>query len=73
MEQKPNTSSRIMVAVGRILIGLSFLALFAGWLSELTGSMPFGFGEEHYFRDAVVTALLGLSCLADAAWHAKRI
>ncbi len=73
MEQTANRSSRIMVGLGRVLIGLSFLALFAGWLSELTGGPIFGFGEEHFFRDAVVTALLGLSCLADAAWHAKRV
>lgn len=73
MVQTPNSSSRIMVAIGRILVGLSFLALFAGWLSELTGGTVFGFREDHFFRDAVVTALLGLACLADAAWHAKRV
>lgn len=63
----------IMVVIGRVFLTLSFLALLGAWLTEVTGDEVAGMSQQHLFNDAVVLALLGISSMLDAFWHARRL
>lgn len=59
-----------MVAIGRVLLTLSLLALLGAWLSEGSGEIA-GLSQQHLFNDAIVLALLGIASMLDAFWHAR--
>lgn len=49
----------VMVVIGRVFLGLAFLALVTAWVSEMRGGPVFGLSQQHLFGDATVMALLG--------------
>lgn len=61
--------SSFMVALGRIALAVSLLALLGAWLTQLTGGSILGLGQQHLFNDAIVLALLGIAFLVDAVIH----
>lgn len=67
------SAGRFFVGLARVLVGLSFLALFGAWVTQATGGQIFGLTQQHLFSDATVLALLGICCFVDAWWHATRV
>lgn len=61
----------VMVVIGRIFLGLAFLAVVTAWVSEMRGGPVFGLSQQHLFGDATVMALLGIGAMVDAFWHAR--
>lgn len=62
---------KAMIVIGRVFLGLSFLALIMAWMSEFTGGSVFGLPQQHLFNDAFVLALLGIGAMVDAYWHGR--
>ncbi|MDQ8757380.1 hypothetical protein RCO27_14210 [Sphingosinicella sp. LHD-64] len=60
-----------MVAIGRVLLVLAFLALLGAWLADATDGAVAGLSQPHLFNDAIVLALLGIASMLDAFWHAR--
>jgi Na+-transporting methylmalonyl-CoA/oxaloacetate decarboxylase gamma subunit len=67
------SAGRFFVGLARVLVALSFLALFGAWVTQATGGQIFGMTQQHLFSDAIVLALLGIGCFIDAWWHARRL
>lgn len=64
---------RIAFFLGQFWMVLALLALIGAWITQLTGGTLMGMSQQHLFNDATVLALLGIGCLLDALYHAKRL
>lgn len=60
-----------MVLIGRLFLGLAFVALLAAQASSFTGGTLLGLSQAHFYGDATVLALLGIGALVDAYWHRR--
>lgn len=60
-----------MVLIGRLFLGLAFVALLAAQASAFTGGVLLGLSQAHLYGDATVLALLGIGALMDAYWHGR--
>jgi hypothetical protein len=58
-----NKKARFFFVLGRIFLVLAFLALIVAWTCSMTAGMMFGMGEQHFFSNAIVLALLGIGFL----------
>lgn len=58
-----NKKARFFFVLGRIFLALAILALIAAWTCSMTAGLMFGMGEQHFFNDAIVLALLGIGSL----------
>lgn len=71
MTTSARTKTRFFVFVGRVLVALGFVAVFAAWISEVRGGPVFGLTQQHLFFDAIALGVLGIACLVDSMLHAK--
>jgi hypothetical protein len=63
--------AKTAVRIGRVWGGLAFLALLGAWTTQLTGGTILGMGQQHFFNDAIVFALLCIAGLVDGLVHSK--
>lgn len=70
MEANVN-AGRLSIRIGRTFGVLAFLALLGAWTTQLTGGTILGMGQQHFFNDATVLALLCIVGLLDGLVHSK--
>lgn len=63
--------AKTAVRIGRAWGVLALLALLGAWTTQLTGGNILGMGQQHFFNDATVFALLCIAGLLDGFVHAK--
>ena len=66
-----NKPGRLTIGIGRACGALAVLALGGAWITQLTGGTILGMGQQHFFNDATVLALLCIIGLLDGPLHAK--
>jgi len=66
-------STQTAAGIGRMALGLGFLALLGAWLTQLTSQPLLGMSQIHLFNDAIVLSLLGIGMLLDSKLHSKGV
>ena len=62
---------RTSIHIGRTFGVLALLALLGAWTTQLTGGTILGMGQQHFFNDATVLALLCIVGLLDGLVPSK--
>lgn len=59
--------------MARFFLIVSFFALVAAWLAQITGGAILGLSQQHLFSDSMALSLIAIVLFLDAAAHAKNL